>query len=88
MNYSKIFKRETKIIAYVVICLTLVVMGVSYALFLQVNNNNANQVVNAGSLEITYDNGNVVTVSEDSINNCLMPKVMQMAWVLEDVSIY
>lgn len=74
MNYSKIFKRETKIIAYVVICLTLVVMGVSYALFLQVNNNNANQVVNAGSLEITYDNGNVVTVSEDSINNCLMPQ--------------
>ncbi len=75
MNYTKIFKRETKVIAYVVICLTLVVMGVSYALFLQVNDNKANQVVTAGSLEITYDKGNVVTVPEDDpLNNCLMPQ--------------
>ena len=76
MNYTKIFKRETKVIAYVVICLTLVVMGISYALFLQVNDNKDNQVVTAGSLEITYDKGNVVTVPEvESIEgNCLMPQ--------------
>ena len=74
MNYTKIFKRETKVIAYVVICLTLVVMGVSYALFLQVNDNKENQVVTAGSLEITYDKGNVVTIPEDSLENCLMPQ--------------
>lgn len=62
-------------IAYVVICLTLVVMGVSYALFLQVNDNKANQVVTAGSLEITYDKGNVVTIpDDDSLDNCLMPQ--------------
>lgn len=76
MNYTKIFKRETKVIAYVVICLTLVVMGVSYALFLQVNDNKANQVVTAGSLEITYAKGNVVTVPEVETleGNCLMPQ--------------
>ena len=76
MNYTKIFKRETKVIAYVVICLTLVVMGISYALFLQVNDNKANQIVTAGSLEITYDKGNVVTVSDvESVEgNCLTPQ--------------
>ncbi len=74
MNYNKILKRETKVIAYVVVCLTLAVMGVSYALFLQVNHNTKNQVVNAGSLEITYSQGNMITVDEDAEKNCLMPQ--------------
>lgn len=74
MNYKKVFKRETKVIAYVVIALTLVVIGTSYALFLQVNNNQDNQVVTAGSLVVTYSNGNVVTVEENDENNCLIPQ--------------
>lgn len=74
MNYKKVFKRETRVIAYVVIALTLVVIGTSYALFLQVNNNSNNQVVKAGSLTITYSNGNTVTAnSTDKNNNCLTP---------------
>lgn len=73
MNYKNIFKRETKVIAYVVICLTLVVIGTSYALFLQVNNNTNNQVVTAGSLTVTYSGGNTVTV-DDSDSNCLTPQ--------------
>ena len=74
MNYKKIFKRETKVIAYVVICLTLVVIGTSYALFLQVNNNSNNQVVTAGSLTITYSGGNTVTVDDTADSNCLLPQ--------------
>ena len=50
--------------------------------FLQVNDNKDNQVVTAGSLEITYDKGNVVTVPEvESIEgNCLMPSGTKMEW--------
>ena len=68
------FKRETKVIAYVVICLALVVIGTSYALFLQVDNNSNNQVVNAGSLTITYSGGNTVNVDADADPNCLTPQ--------------
>lgn len=74
MNYKKVFKRETKVIAYVVIALTLVVIGASYALFLQVNNNRDNQVVTAGSLVIEYANGNTVEPDENDENNCLIPQ--------------
>ncbi len=73
MNYKKIFKRETKVIAYVVICLTLVVLGTSYALFLQVNNNTNNQVVKAGTLQITFSEGTTTGVTEDD-DSCLSPK--------------
>jgi len=73
MNYKNILKRETKVIAYVVIALTLVVIGASYALFLQVNNNSNNQVVEAGSLVIEYSGGNKINVEENAENNCLMP---------------
>ena len=71
MDYKKIFKRETKVIAYMVICLTLLVMGVSYALFLQVNSNTKNQVVTTGSLQIEYSAQNDIIVGE---NDCLMPQ--------------
>ena len=78
MNYKKIFKRETKVIAYVVIALTLVVIGSSYALFMQVQNNTANQVVKAGSLKITYSssndsNINSIATGEEGME-CLTPK--------------
>lgn len=74
MNYKKIFKRETKVIAYVVICMTILVIGTSYALFFQVDNNTNNQVVEAGSLEVTYSAGNTITVDETDKSNCLMPQ--------------
>ena len=74
MNFKNILKRETKVIAIVVICLTLVVIGSSYALFLQVDNNTNNQVVEAGSLTVTYSNGNTVTVDSTEDGNCLLPQ--------------
>ncbi len=75
MNYKKIFKRETKVIAYVVICLTLIVIGTSYAFLLQVEDNTTNQVVSAGNLDITYTQKNgSINASTDDDTNCLMPK--------------
>ena len=74
MNYKKVFKRETKVIAYVVIALTLVVIGSSYALFMQVRNNTDNQIVKAGSLTVTYSNSNTTNVTtNDDGTNCLTP---------------
>lgn len=76
MDYKKIFKRETKTIVYVVVCLTLVVVAASYAMFLQVDNNSDNQVMETGSLVITYTNKNGQTITEsDVITNsaCLEP---------------
>lgn len=74
MNYKNIFKRETKVIALVVICLTLVVIGASYALFMKVNHNQNNQVVTAGSLEITYDYKNLIAVDANGEAACLLPQ--------------
>lgn len=76
MNYKNVLKKETKVIAYVVICLTLVVIGISYAMFLQVNKNTDNQVVETGSLVVTYKNSNGEDVSEGDIitsSLCLEP---------------
>lgn len=74
MNFKSVFKRETKVIAIVVICMVVVVMGTSYALFFQINHNNNNQVVTSGSLEVTYGNGATVTVDDTADNNCLIPQ--------------
>ncbi|MCI8467456.1 MAG: hypothetical protein HFI08_04630 [Bacilli bacterium] len=87
MNYKNIFKRETKVIAIVVICLTIVVIGASYAMFLQVDKNTDNQVVETGSLVITYTNANGETISESDIvssNSCLDPMSDDDASILTD----
>ncbi len=76
MNYKNVFKRETKVVAIVVIALTLVVIGSSYALFMQVDDNDQNQVVTAGTLTIVYKNGNEVNPSanvEEDGTTCLTP---------------
>ena len=79
MNYKKIFKRETKVILYVVIALTIVVIGASYALFMQVNDDSKNQVVTAGTLQITYSSSNDKSTTPGGIITgedleCLAPK--------------
>lgn len=75
MNYKNIFKRETKVIAYVVFALTLIVIGSSYALFLQVDNNTNHQIVTAGSLVIDYgDSGAKINANENNESNCLTPR--------------
>jgi len=58
MKYTKIIKKEIKVMIVVVVILLLVVLGVSYALFMQVTDNTNNQVVTTGSLQIEYASTN------------------------------
>ncbi len=68
MNYKTIFKRQTKLIAMFIIALSIIVIGCSYSLFINVSENTQNQVVTAGDLSITYANGKTITN-----NDCLNP---------------
>ena len=58
MKYTNIIKKEIKVMVVVVVVLLLVVLGVSYALFMQVTDNTNNQVVTTGSLQIEYASTN------------------------------
>ena len=81
LSFSNIFKRETKLAAYFIICLTLVVLSVSYALFLSVDDNTNNQVVEAGDLIFTYKSGNFISVTENNKekNICFQPMTEEEA---------
>lgn len=54
MNYKSIIKRQGFIIGVCVICLAVVLAGTSYALFFQVNKNSENQVIQTGTLSVSY----------------------------------
>lgn len=56
MEYKGTIKKQSTIILIGVICLTLLVVGTSYALFFQVNTNTTNQVIKSGTLQVTYGN--------------------------------
>ena len=51
--------------------MTVLVLGISYALFLRVDSNSSNQVVTAGDLSFTYKDGS--TISSSSNMDCFMP---------------
>ncbi len=68
---GSVLKTETKVIAYVVICLVVIVLGISYALFFEVKGNEKNQIVKAGTLEFTYANGSQITNENNS--ECFIP---------------
>ncbi len=68
---GSVLKTETKVIAIVVICLVITVMGISYALFFEVKGNEKNQIVKAGTLEFTYANGSQITNVTNS--DCFIP---------------
>ncbi len=70
-NIGTILKTESKVIAYVVICLVVIVLGISYALFFEVKGNEKNQIVKAGTLEFTYANGSQITNETNS--ECFIP---------------
>ncbi len=72
-----ILKNETKVIAYVVICLVIIVLGVSYALFFEVKGNEKNQIVKAGTLEFTYVNGSQLTSKDNA--DCFIPMTLEQA---------
>lgn len=65
MNYKHNIKKQSYIIAISAILLALVISGTSYALFFQVDSNSKNQVVETGSLSVTYGaNSQAITATE------------------------
>ena len=72
LSFKNIFKRETKLATYIVICLTIVVLSLSYAMFFKVDGNSKNQVVEAGDLIFTYENSSQ-TITQEGKESCFMP---------------
>ena len=72
LSFKNIFKRETKLATYIVVCMTIVVLSLSYAMFFKVDGNSKNQVVEAGDLVFTYENTSQAITSEGK-ESCFMP---------------
>ena len=66
LSFKNIFKRETKLATYIIAVTTILVLGLSYALFFQVNSNSANQVVKSGDLAFTYSKDGTVLANNDT----------------------
>lgn len=65
MNYKHNIKKQSYIIAISAIMLAIAIGGTSYALFFQVDTNSSNQVVQTGSLSVTYGaNSKAITDTE------------------------
>lgn len=65
MNYKRNIKKQSYFIAISAILLAIVISGTSYALFFQVDSNSNNQVVETGSLAVTYGaNSQAITDTE------------------------
>ncbi len=72
LSFKNIFKRETKLATYIIICMTIVVLSLSYAMFFKVDGNSKNQVVEAGDLVFTYENTSQ-TITSTGKESCFMP---------------
>ena len=72
LSFKNIFKRETKLATYIIICLTIVVLSLSYAMFFKVDGNSKNQVVKAGDLEFTYENS-AKEITNTTSGKCFTP---------------
>ena len=63
MNYQSILKRQTSIILISVIVMVLIIIGVSYSLFMQVDESNDVQVVESGTLVLSANKGNTIATN-------------------------
>ena len=63
MNYQNILKKQTSIILVSVIVMILIILGVSYSLFMQVDESNQVQVVESGTLVLSSTKGNTITTN-------------------------
>lgn len=64
MKIKDIIKKQTTLIAIAVILVTIAVIGVSYAIFFNVNRNTDDQVITAGNLELTVTGLTALTLKE------------------------
>ena len=63
MNYQSILKRQTSIILISVIFMVLIIIGVSYSLFMQVDESKDIQVLESGTLVLSSTKGTTITTS-------------------------
>ena len=63
MNYQNILKRQTSIILISVIFMVLIIIGVSYSLFMQVDESKDIQVLESGTLVLSSTKGTTITTS-------------------------
>ena len=71
LSFQNIFKRETKLASYIIVCMTIVVISLSYAMFFKVEGNSNNQEVVAGEFKFTYSNGTIITNANNA--TCFLP---------------
>ena len=71
LSFQNIFKRETKLASYIIVCMTIVVISLSYAMFFKVEGNSNNQEVVAGEFKFTYSNGTTITNANNA--KCFLP---------------
>ena len=71
LSFQNIFKRETKLASYIIVCMTIVVISLSYAMFFKVEGNSNNQEVVAGEFKFTYSNGTTITNANNA--TCFLP---------------
>src|SRR5574344_1332937 len=64
MNYNKIIKKQSSIIAISVIGMCIILISTSYALFMKVDTSTNNQVVESGTLVAEYTTGTTLTTAE------------------------
>jgi len=64
MKVKDIIKKQTTIIAIAVVLVAITVIGVSYAIFFDVKKNTTNQVITAGTLQLTIADIKALQVSE------------------------
>ena len=64
MKIKDIIKKQTTVIAIAVILVVVAAIGVSYAIFFNVNRNTQDQVITAGNLELTVSDFEELTLTE------------------------
>lgn len=72
MNYTKIIRKETKVMIVIVSILTAIIIGSSYAMFMKVNSGTKSQVVQTGDLKIAYESTN------GYLNGNVYPEIMPL----------
>ena len=70
-NIGSIIKTQGKVVSLVIIAVVLILMGTSYALFTGIKTNEGNQVVTAGDLTFTYNNGTTIDTTHNK--DCFTP---------------
>ena len=69
-SFQNIFQHETKLAIYIISCMVILVLGISYAMYLKVDSNSNNQIVSAGDLSFTFKEGSTIS----SVKNNTTPE--------------